>query len=55
MPWGGAAGQNIEHPRTIAILSSYCFGFKCILVLLTRQSSGELCYSATTLIKTNCK
>ena len=22
MPWGGAAGQNIEHPHTLAILSS---------------------------------
>ena len=23
MPWGGAAGQNIEHPHTLAILSSF--------------------------------
>ena len=22
MPWGGAAGQNIEHPHTLTILSS---------------------------------
>ena len=26
MPWGGASGQNIEHPHTLAILSSFfCF------------------------------
>ena len=23
MPWGGAGGQNIEHPPTLAILSSF--------------------------------
>ena len=23
MPWGGAGGQNIEHPHTPAILSSF--------------------------------
>ena len=23
MPWGGAGGQNIEHPHTLAILSSF--------------------------------
>ena len=23
MPWGEAAGQNIEHPHTLAILSSF--------------------------------
>ena len=43
MPWGGAAGQNIEHPHALAILSSFFFFcFKCILVLLARLSSGEL-------------
>ena len=31
MPWGGAAGQNIEHPRTLAILCSF-FCVECILV-----------------------
>ena len=48
MPWGGAGGQNIEHPHTLAILS--CFCFKCILVLLARRSSGELLCPATALI-----
>ena len=56
MPWGGAGDQNIEH--TLVILSSFffvlfcfvLFCFKCILVLLLRRSSGELCYSATALI-----
>ena len=49
MPLGGAGGQNIEHPHTLAILSSF-FCFKCILVLLARYSSGELCCSAIALI-----
>ena len=48
MPWGGAGGQNIEHPHTLAILS--CFCFKCILVLLAKRSSGELLCPATALI-----
>ena len=48
MPWGGAGGQNIEHPHTLAILSS--FVLLCILVLLARHSSGELCCLATALI-----
>ena len=56
MPWGGAAGQNIEHPHTLAISSSLFFFFffffflKCILVLLARHSSGELRCSATPLM-----
>ena len=51
MPWGGAAGQNIEHPHTLAISSSLFFLFlKCILVLLARHSSGELRCSATPLM-----
>ena len=25
MPWGEAAGQNIEHPHTLVILSSSLF------------------------------
>ena len=25
MPWGDAGGQNIEHPHTLAILSSFVF------------------------------
>ena len=25
MPWGGAEGQNIEHPHTPVNLSSFCF------------------------------
>ena len=25
MPWVGAGGQNIEHPHTLAILSSFVF------------------------------
>ena len=25
MPWGGAGGQNIEHPHTLVILSSFFF------------------------------
>ena len=49
MPQGGAGGQNIKHPHTPAILSSF-FCFKCILVLLARNSSGELRCSATALI-----
>ena len=58
MPWGGAGGQNVEHPHTLAILSSFIylfillffFCFKCIFVLLARCSSGEIRCSATALI-----
>ena len=50
MPWGGAGGQNIEHPYALAIFSSFFLFFKCILVLLARHSSGEIRYSATALI-----
>ena len=50
MPWGGAGGQNIEHPHTLVILSSFSCCFKCLLVLLARQSSGELHCPATALI-----
>ena len=49
MPWRGAGGQNIEHPHTPAILSSF-FCFKSILVLLARHSSGKLFCSVTALI-----
>ena len=56
-PWGGAGGQNTEHPHTLVILSSFIylffffffFCFKCILVLLARHSSGELRCPATAL------
>ena len=41
MPWGGAGGQNIEHPHTPAILSSFFFCFKCILVFWQDNSSGK--------------
>ena len=47
MPWSGAAGQNIEHPHTLVILSSF---FKCVLVLLARCNSDELRCPMTTLI-----
>ena len=56
MPCGKAGGQNIEHPHTLVILSSFffffffLFCFKCILVLLVRRSSGELRCSGTALI-----
>ena len=51
MTWGGAGGQNIEHPPALAILSSFFFFcFKCILVLLVRHSSGELSCPVTALI-----
>ena len=51
MPWGGVAGQNTEHPHTLAIFSSFFFVcFKCILVLLARRNSGELRCRATALV-----
>ena len=55
MPWDEAGGQNIEHPHSLAILSSFFFFFfffcfNCILVLLARHSSGELRCSVTVLI-----
>ena len=31
MPWGGAGGQNIEHPHTLVILSSFFFFFFFLL------------------------
>ena len=48
----GAGGQNIEQPHTLANLSLFIFifCFKCILVLLARRTSGELCCPATALI-----
>ena len=49
MPWGGAGGQNIEHPHTLAILSSF-FCFKCFLVLLAMRNSGKLRCPATAVI-----
>ena len=52
MPWGGAGGQNIEHPHTQVSLSSVVFFFvKWILILLARHDSGELCCPATALIQ----
>ena len=50
MPWGGAGGQTIEHPHSLAILSSISFCFKYILVLLARRNTGKLCCYATALI-----
>ena len=49
MPWGGAGGQNIEHPHTLVSLSSFFF-VKYILILLARCESGELRCPATALI-----
>ena len=49
MPCGRAGGQNVEHPHTLVILSSFSC-FKCILVLLVRHSSGKLRCSGTAVI-----
>ena len=49
MPWGGAGGQNIEHPHTLVILSSFLL-LQMHLLLLARRSSGDLRCSATAFI-----
>ena len=34
MPWGGAGGQNIEHPHTLAIQASYAVRQQLLLARL---------------------
>ena len=38
MPWGGAGGQNIEHPHTLVSLSSVFFCIKCVLIVFRRST-----------------
>ena len=53
MSWGGAGGQNIEHPHTLAIFFFFFFFFLLQMhfsFLGTRRSSGELRCPSTALI-----
>ena len=49
MPWGRVAGQNIEHPHTLAILSSFCL-LQMHFSLFARRNSCKLRCPATVLI-----
>ena len=50
MLWGGAGGQNIEHPHILSGFEFIFFFVKCILILLARRDSGKLRCPATALI-----
>ena len=46
MPWDGARGQNIEHPHTLAILSSFFF----LLLQMHFSFIGKAQFRQATLI-----
>ena len=50
MPWGGAGGKKYRTSSYSSDFEFISFGFKCILVLLARRSSGKLRCSGTALI-----